>query len=451
MPIKRVHEFRDPLHDFIELDRQERALVDSEPFQRLRHINQLALSSLVYPGATHKRFEHSLGVMHLAQRAFDVVTDSANIHPSIEHIIPDRQHLPYWRSTLSLAALAHDMGHLPFSHAAEKRLLPKGDDHESLTLDIISCNNLEHVWSIGHRVNCEDVQKLAVGQKKLKGKNFSTWESILSEIITGDSFGVDRMDYLLRDSYHSGVSYGKFDHEKLISSLRILPKESGVDGSQEPTLGVELNGLHSAEALLLARYFMYEQVYFHPVRRIYDQHLIDFMVFHYGANGYRRDIAFHLSQTDNEVMGAIRAARSDENSPGHAAAKAVLERGHFRLVYAFNPTDQAMLRHSMETGKVDVEIDRPLSSPAYQIAKYLSKNFGELGFKTDLYIQGSSYADFPVIMHDGRIESSIELSSILKNFPLMTVDTVYAAPELVQRAKEWINSNREKLLQGELK
>jgi HD superfamily phosphohydrolase len=327
--------------------------------------------------------------------------------------------------------------------------LPKGDDHESLTLDIIACSNLEKIWSIGHRVNYEDVQKLAVGQKKLK-RNFSTWESILSEIITGDSFGVDRMDYLLRDSYHSGVSYGKFDHQKLISSLRILPKGNGADGSQEPTLGVELNGLHSAEALLLARYFMYEQVYFHPVRRIYDQHLIDFMVLHYGANGYRRDIAFHLSQTDNEVMGAIRAARNDENSPGYTAAKAVLERGHYRLVYAFNPTDQATLRQSMETGKVDVEIDKPLNSPAYQIAKYLSNNFGHDKFKTDLYIQGSSYALFPVIMSDGRIESSIDLSSILRNFPLMTVDTVYAAPEYAEKAREWINNNREKLFLGEL-
>ncbi|RWO58546.1 HD domain-containing protein [Mesorhizobium sp.] len=450
MPLKRIHEFRDPLHDFIELDRQERALVDSIPFQRLRHINQLALSSLVYPGATHKRFEHSLGVMHLARRVFDIVTDPANIHPKIEHIIPDRQHLPHWRSVLSLAALAHDLGHLPFSHAAEKRLLPKGEDHENLTLDLIECGHLSHVWQIGHPINFKDVQKLAVGQKKLKNVEFTTWESILSEIITGDSFGVDRMDYLLRDSYHSGVSYGKFDHLKLMSSLRILPKESGEDKSQEPTLGVELNGLHSAEAMLLARYFMYEQIYFYPVRRIYDQHLIDFMVSHYGANGYSRDVAFHLSQTDNEVMSAIRSAQLDGRAVGHASAKAILCRGHFRLVYAFNPSDQDVLKRSIEDGKVEVEIDQPFNSPAHQIWKALAKEFGESETKKDLYIQGSSYALFPVIMQDGRIESSITLSPILRNFPLMTVDSVYFSPELAQTARDWITSNRDKVLQGDL-
>lgn len=159
MPVKRVHEFRDPLHNFIELDRQQRALVDSIPFQRLRHIHQLALTSFVYPGATHKRFDHSIGVMHLAQKVFDILVDPANIHPTVEHIIPDRQNLPYWRSVISLAALAHDLGHLPFSHAAEKKLLPHGEDHENLTLDLISSDLMENVWDIGHRVHVKECSK----------------------------------------------------------------------------------------------------------------------------------------------------------------------------------------------------------------------------------------------------------------------------------------------------
>ena len=119
--------------------------------------------------------------------------------------------------------------------------------------------------------------------------DFSTWEAILSEIIVGDAFGVDRMDYLLRDSYHAGVMYGRFDHYRLIDTLRILlPPPSkkpvkvsgtGVEGedesnrsdeSKEPMLGVEEGGLHSAESLLLARYFIFSQVYCHPVRLIYD-------------------------------------------------------------------------------------------------------------------------------------------------------------------------------------
>src|SRR6187431_1500943 len=103
--IKRIHEIRDPLHDFIRLDRQERMLVDTGPFQRLRYIHQLALTFLVYPGASHRRFEHSLGVMHLAGKVFDVITEVANIHPDVEYLIPDRKNLPYWRTVLCLAAL----------------------------------------------------------------------------------------------------------------------------------------------------------------------------------------------------------------------------------------------------------------------------------------------------------------------------------------------------------
>jgi HD superfamily phosphohydrolase len=448
MAVKRIHEIRDPLHDFVELDRQERALVDSVPFQRLRHINQLALTPLVYPGATHKRFEHSLGVMHLARKVFDVVT--TNVHPKVEHIIPDAKNRDYWKSALSLAALAHDIGHLPFSHTAEKRLLPQGEDHENLSLELIASGHLTHIWGIGHYVRPEDVQKLAVGQKKLKGVEFTTWESILSEIITGDSFGVDRMDYLLRDSYHCGVSYGRFDHSKLISSLRILPKEDGEGKSEEPTLGVEHGGIHSAEALLLARYFMYEQVYFHPVRRIYDQHLIDFMVSHYGANGYSKDIAFHLSQTDNEVTAAIRAAVNDPKSAGHSAARAIMCREHHRLVYSFNPSDQLTLKTAIEQGTVELEIEEPLNSPADRLWKSLSEKYGKDNVKKDLYIQGASPALFPVIMPDGRIESSTNVSPILENFPLMTVDSVYVSHNLAEEARSWIGKNRAKVLRGEV-
>ena len=109
--------------------------------------------------------------------------------------------------------------------------------------------------------------KLAVGPKKAPDLEFSDWEAILSEIIVGDAFGVDRMDCLLRDSHHTGVAYGKFDHYRLIDTLRILPANpsNGSRGSTEPALGMEEGGLHSVEALMQARYFMYSQVYFHPV------------------------------------------------------------------------------------------------------------------------------------------------------------------------------------------
>src|SRR6266700_8028714 len=127
---KNIHEIRDPIHVFVRLDSHERSVLNSRAFQRLRHIHQLALTYLLYPGATHRRFEHSLGVMDLASRVFDVVTNGENVKfDSVRDIIPDAADLQYWRRVLRAAALCHDMGHLPYSHGAESELLPDGKNH----------------------------------------------------------------------------------------------------------------------------------------------------------------------------------------------------------------------------------------------------------------------------------------------------------------------------------
>lgn len=447
--VKREHEIRDPIHNFITLDRQGRKFVDSEPFQRLRHIHQLALTYLVYPGASHKRFEHSLGVMHLAGRVFDIVTDHKNRHPDTEHIIPDDGHLLQWRTALCLAALCHDIGHLPFSHAAEREILPRGEDHESLTQVLIDSPELASVWSFGANIDKEHVKKLAVGSKKYRGDQpLTDWESILSEIITGDSFGVDRMDYLMRDSYHLGVSYGRFDFIKLIESLRILPRSSEEGGSREPALGVEIGGIHSAEALLLARYFMYEQVYFHHVRRIYDYHLIEFMRAHYGVDGYNFDTAFHLSQTDNEVLVAMRLAAQDESDPGSASARAVLRRGHFRRVYTRNPTDESLVEDAIKAGDLVPSSEQTDLSPAYFLMKQLKKEFDGSTMYYDQYFQSTNSAVFPVLMPDDRIEVSTQVSEVIRNIPLTKVTYIFASPAIAENVTNWIARNRVTVLKG---
>lgn len=132
---KVTHEIRDPIHVFVKLSTDERKILDSPYFQRLRHIHQLALSYLIYPGATNKRFEHSLGVMELAGRVFDVITNPELVHPKVKEMLPEineAQKLDYWRSVLRVAALCHDIGHIPFSHASESELLPEGLSHENI-------------------------------------------------------------------------------------------------------------------------------------------------------------------------------------------------------------------------------------------------------------------------------------------------------------------------------
>ena len=258
---KRLHEIRDPVHTFVRLDSDERGVLDSRPFQRLRHVHQLALTYLVYPGATHKRFEHSLGVMALASRVFDIVTNRDNVTDHVLAHLPELNQpdkLAYWRRVLRMAALCHDVGHLPFSHAAEKELLPDGWDHERISREIIDSEEMRSIWSsMRPTLVPEDIIKLAIGQNKAPDLDFSVWESILSEIIVGDAFGVDRMDYLLRDSHHTGVAYGRFDHYRLIDTLRILamPTADGAAEFGEPALGLEDGGLQLYRTRFLGHTF----------------------------------------------------------------------------------------------------------------------------------------------------------------------------------------------------
>jgi len=339
---KHSHEIRDPIHTFIRVDSEERKVLDSRPFQRLRHIHQLAMTQLVYPGATHRRFEHSLGVMDLASRVYDIITASDNLLVvEARDLVPKHGEFrhQYWRRVLRMAALCHDIGHLPFSHAAETELLPQGWDHERITVELIRSDHLVKIWK-ELDVKAEDIAKLAVGPRHYKDSPFTEWEAILTEIIVGDAFGVDRMDYLLRDSHHAGVAYGRFDHARLIDNLRLLPRSYA--DAKEVGLGIEQGGLHAAEALLLARYFMYTQLYFHPVRRIYDIHLREFLKSWLPGGLFSTDLAEHLAMTDNEVTAEILHASRTPSHKGHIHARLLVERDHFRLLYQRNPDDIAI-------------------------------------------------------------------------------------------------------------
>ncbi len=432
---KNVHEIRDPIHVFVRLDTDEREVLNSRPFQRLRHIHQLALSYLVYPGATHRRFEHSLGVMELAGRVFDVVTDPEHLSEKVRDLLPEistDDKRKYWRRVLRMAALCHDIGHLPFSHAAESELLPAGWDHERLTRVLIESDEMRRIWSsLQPPLTVDHIVKLALGPKKYKDPEFTDGETILAEIVTGDAFGVDRMDYLLRDSYHAGVAYGRFDHFRLIDTLRILPPPQGEgDGSIEPALGVEEGGLQSAEALLLARYFMFSQVYFHAIRRIYDIHLKDFLLQWLPGGRFSTDPERHLALTDNEVTAAIREAAGASTKAGHDPARRIVLREHFKEVYSRNPADVAV---NPEAGKA--------------IFDALSAEFGPEYFRRDEYRPKGGSPDFPVKLKDGRIVSSLAISDALNHVPPAAFERIFADPARRGEIQSWLERNRTRVIQ----
>lgn len=432
-----VHEIRDPIHVFVRLDDAERKVLDSAPLQRLRHIHQLALTYLVYPGATHKRFEHSLGVMELATRVFDVVTNPANLSDEIRKWLqpltaPDE--LRYWRRVLRMAALCHDAGHLPFSHAGEKELLPPGWDHERLTRLIISSEEMKQIWeSVTPPLRAQDIEKVAVGPREANDLDFTDWEAILAEIIVGDAFGTDRIDYLLRDSYHTGVAYGRFDHYRLIDTLRILmpPQSDAVDSSSAPSLGVEEGGIQSVEALMIARYFMYSQVYFHHTRRIYDIHLTDYLKEWLKDGLFPITLNEFLSITDVEVLASLRAAVRDSNSNSQQHAQRIIHRKHFKRLYSTNPSDR---RVNLESGRA--------------LAKALGAEFGDDNFRHDCHDHRSVGPDFPVLTKDGIISSSLAISEALSHLPFMPFDYIFVDRDVEQDARKWLDKHRQEIIES---
>ncbi len=368
--------------------------------------------------------------MELAGRAYDVITQEQNLDPQVRQRLPDLAHpekRAYWRRVLRVAALCHDLGHLPFSHAAEKELLPDDRTHEDMTVRLINSPELTELWNKAVPPLLPDyIVKLAVGPKK-SGQTFSDWEALLSELVVGDAFGVDRIDYLLRDSHHVGVAYGRFDHHRLIDTLRILPsKDTGA-----PVLGLESGGLHSAEALLLARYFMFSQVYFHPVRRAYDQHLVDFLRQWLPGGKIPLGVEEFMQYTDTEVTAGMLKAARDSEHPAHAWARRIAERRHFKVVYTRNPDD---LKYCQNPGRA--------------LADALEGEFGPENVKVAEYVERGAVVSFPVIDNNGRVVDSQDLSETLGVIPLASFGYVFVEPTLRAEASDWIERNRPRVLES---
>ena len=218
---------KDSVHDHIAVDGVALDLLDTPPLQRLRRISQLGTVSLVYPSANHTRFEHSLGVYHLARRA-------------LEHLGVRGSRA----ATVEAAALCHDVGHGPFSHTLEALIHRHTGRYHDEVAHLIETDPIASVLE-DHDVSPRTVARLIAGEGRHGG------------LVSGD-LDVDRMDYLVRDAHHTGVPYGTIDTGRLVTQLRL------VDGD----LVLEEGNVQTAESLLVARALMNPTVYRHPVARI---------------------------------------------------------------------------------------------------------------------------------------------------------------------------------------
>ena len=240
---KRLLEITDPIHDFIRLNKTEHQIIDTPVFQRLRRIKQLSGAHLTYPGAQHTRFEHSLGVLHIASMAASSLNSKGLM--STDNI-----------ENIRLAALLHDIGHGPFSHLFEEVLQRKKQSHEEIGKQIILKSEIGDIISKSG-YDKKLIHNLAVGQSKMQ---------YLNEIVSG-ALSADMMDYLLRDGYFTGAEHAKIDHHRLTHSLDVYKNKLALDSS----------ALVNFETMMISRFQMFKAVYFHKTVRAGEVMLLEAM------------------------------------------------------------------------------------------------------------------------------------------------------------------------------
>ncbi|MFN3454530.1 MAG: HD domain-containing protein [Pseudobdellovibrio sp.] len=275
-----IMEIRDPIHGSIYLSDGEEAIIESVEFQRLREIKQLGFSEFSFPGATHNRFLHSIGVSHVAGLVFDSIFRAYPFHKASNKV--------RFRQMVKLAALLHDVGHGPLSHTTEQ-VMPdleklnikiyqdqgvnqkRQANHEDYTIKFITDSNIseiirkyfqgiepEHIAClIDKELNCDD--------DVLKDGSIN-FRPLLSQIVSSE-LDADRMDYLERDSYFCGINYGKIDRDWLIQNLTLTLQD------QKAYLALNRRALYAFDDFLVSRHHMHLMVYFHHKSIIYEEML----------------------------------------------------------------------------------------------------------------------------------------------------------------------------------
>jgi len=314
----------DPIHDFVRVYDNELKIIDTPIFQRLRRIRQLSGAHLIYPGAQHTRFEHSLGVMHIASMAGQALAEKGVV--SFDDI-----------QNLRLAGLLHDIGHGPFSHLFEEIFEEKRKiSHEDLGRDIILKTEIGDIIS-KNGFDKKLITKLAFGDSKLQ---------FMNEIISG-VLSADIMDYLLRDGYFTGAEHAKIDHHRLTHSLDVYKNKLALDKSS----------LVNFETMMISRYQMFKAVYFHKTVRAGEVMLLEAMDLAEGELGLSSMNLDEYLQLSDDVILAKLLNLPEHNSKLKASKKIAtdyLNRNLFKSVFETTLTGKAITKKHMQELREEV-------------------------------------------------------------------------------------------------
>lgn len=382
--LKRTKVFRDPLYGYINVDYKIISdLIDSRELQRLRRITQLSGVSMVFPTAEHSRFTHSLGAYQMANLVIAGVDGFDKVSE-------------YEKLLFLIAALLHDVGHGPFSHAFEC-VMEKS--HEDMGIEIILNKNTEinKILAIGENL-ASDVACII----KHSGKY-----PLIEELVSSQ-LDVDRMDYLSRDAYFTGAPYGTLDYLRIIRSMKIVDNK----------ILVKASGIYSIESYLMSRYHMYFQVYFHPTARAYECILeaiyarikdlvLDGKKIDADVEAFmnvlkdNNDIESYLILDDSYIWGLIKQLGKSNDKVLRQMTKAIEGRHLFKCLELSNAKEDEVA--SLKEKYKDNEFKKYY---------YRETKVSQVAY---LHVENSDIFEIKVLLPDGRIERLDNYSSIINS------------------------------------
>ncbi|NDB46450.1 MAG: HD domain-containing protein [Nitrososphaeria archaeon] len=387
--MKKFLDIVDPIHDFIRVYDTELKIIDSPIFQRLRRIRQLSGAHLTYPSAQHSRFEHSLGVMHIAGQAATALKEKGLL--TLDQI-----------QQIRLAALLHDVGHGPFSHLFEEVLqLKKKISHEEIGKKIIQKSEIADILSkAGFDKN--KIIKLAFGYPKYR---------FVNEIISG-SLSADMMDYLQRDGYFTGAEHAKIDHKRIIQSLDVYKTK----------LALEKSALYSFESMILSRYQMFKAVYFHKTVRSAEVMMLESIGL---ADQYCKftelDLDSYANLTDEFVISKI-LSMPDNTKQQRRAKKFALDYQNRRLLKCVY--EKVMVQKSQNTHQI-----------REKLAQKSKTN------KEDIFVDTSGTSSIPLTPAKEKTKSIILMSEKPIEIPFSKIPVVSSMAESVNILRIYTSQN----------
>ena len=373
-------EVRDPVHGQIQIYDEEIPIVKNDFFGRLRNIKQLGFSEYIFPGATHSRFLHSLGVLHTGTLAFDKLFNDLKKTPELGRL----------RETFRLACLLHDIGHAPLSHSSEMAMpllkelkIPSefldSDDsenrqatHEDYTLKSLADSSFSSAFSEVEKkygIDRKSIADLLTG--KARNPEYFTLEGIdyfplLHQLVTGE-LDCDRMDYLLRDSYFCGVSYGNFDLDWLLDNLKVCLIED------RAFLGISERAILTFEDFLLSRYHMFVMVYFHYRAVCLEQMLQRYFETSEGEYTIPSNIEEYIDHDDHFLWKVLRKS---SNPYARAMVKNKIPK---KIFESFNESQNVTLQ-KIENYLTEKNIDFIKCSSESRISKYYTNGSEDYPF-----------------------------------------------------------------------